>query len=138
VLDRPIPQVVVSTAKLSNLIERSRTSDVDRAEPDSKGDEPVSPARYPRPTLSTEYEAPRNDPERALASIWQNMLGVEKVGIHDNFFELGGDSLLNVQVTAEARRAGVRLTPKQVFEHQTIAELASVAGKEEVRERIEL
>jgi aryl carrier-like protein len=78
--------------------------------------------------LSTEYEAPRTDVERALAKIWTEMLGIDKVGIHDNFFELGGDSVLNIQITARANQAGVRLTPKQVFERQTIAELAAIAG----------
>ena len=123
---------------MSVLIERSRTVEVVRAEHAANGNGQAVPSRYPRPALSTEYEAPRTDTERLLADIWQNMLGIDRVGIHDNFFELGGDSLLNVQLTAEAGRAGVRLTPKQVFERQTIAELASVAGKAEARERAEL
>jgi aryl carrier-like protein len=83
---------------------------------------------HPRGNLSSEYEAPRNDIERLLADIWQQMLGVDRVGIHDNFFELGGDSLLNIQLTATVNRAGVRMTPKQIFEHQTIAELAANVG----------
>jgi non-ribosomal peptide synthase protein (TIGR01720 family) len=83
---------------------------------------------HERPALSTEYVAPRNDVERALADIWREMLGIERVGIHDNFFELGGDSVVSIQVTAKANQAGLRLTPKQVFDRQTIAELASVAG----------
>ncbi|MEE8585878.1 MAG: condensation domain-containing protein, partial [Acidobacteriota bacterium] len=56
------------------------------------------------------------------------LLGLEKVGVEDNFFELGGDSILSIQVVARANQAGVRLTPRQIFEHQTIAELALVAG----------
>ena len=47
-------------------------------------------------------------------------------GVHDNFFELGGDSILSIQVVARARQAGFDLTPKQFFQHQTIAELAAV------------
>jgi non-ribosomal peptide synthase protein (TIGR01720 family) len=49
------------------------------------------------------------------------------VGIDDNFFELGGDSILSIQVISQANRAGLRLTPKQLFQHQTIAQLATVA-----------
>src|SRR5262249_42600586 len=59
---------------------------------------------------------------------WSEALGVERVGIHDNFFELGGDSILSIQVIAKARQAGLRLTPRQFFERQTIAELAEIAG----------
>jgi aryl carrier-like protein len=54
------------------------------------------------------------------------------VGIHDNFFELGGDSILGIQVIAKAREAGVNLTARQMFEHQTIAELAELAGKQAI------
>ena len=51
-------------------------------------------------------------------------MGVERVGVGDNFFELGGDSILSIQVVARAKQAGLHLTPRQVFQHQTIAELA--------------
>jgi aryl carrier-like protein len=64
--------------------------------------------------------------ETQLARIWAEVLGLNRVGVRDNFFELGGDSILSIQVVARARQAGLRLTPRQVFQHQTIAELASV------------
>jgi non-ribosomal peptide synthase protein (TIGR01720 family) len=51
----------------------------------------------------------------------------EAIGIHDNFFSLGGDSILSIQVIARANQAGIRLTPRQIFQYQTIAELAAVA-----------
>ena len=47
--------------------------------------------------------------------------------MHDNFFELGGDSILSIQIIARANQAGLRLTSKQLFQQQTIAELATVA-----------
>jgi hypothetical protein len=78
--------------------------------------------------LSTEYEAPRTEAERLLADIWRDALGIERVGIRDNYFELGGDSVLNIQITARANQAGLRILPKQVFEHQTIAALAANSG----------
>jgi non-ribosomal peptide synthase protein (TIGR01720 family) len=71
--------------------------------------------------------APRNSVEQTLASIWAQVLGRPEVGIHDNFFELGGDSIQSIQIVARATQAGLRLSPKQMFQHQTIAELALVA-----------
>ncbi len=76
------------------------------------------------------YVAPQTAAEKILADIWSGLLGVEHVGINDNFFELGGDSILSIQIIARASQAGLRLTPKQLFQHQTIAELATAAGSE--------
>ncbi|MCJ8279892.1 MAG: condensation domain-containing protein, partial [Rivularia sp. ALOHA_DT_140] len=70
---------------------------------------------------------PRTEKEELLVRIWSKLLGVESVGIHDNLFELGGDSILGIQVIAASSQVGLRLLPKQVFQHQTIAELAAVA-----------
>lgn len=66
--------------------------------------------------------------EETLARIWEKVLGVNQVGIHDNFFELGGDSILCIQVIAKARQVELNITPKQLFQHQTIAELAKIIG----------
>ncbi|MFL5804696.1 MAG: condensation domain-containing protein, partial [Roseiflexaceae bacterium] len=66
--------------------------------------------------------------EALLAQIWADVLGLGQVGAHDNFFELGGDSILSIQLIARARQAGLRLSPKQLFEHPTVAGLAAVAG----------
>jgi len=83
---------------------------------------------HTRPNLQNAYVAPCNEVEQTLADIWQELLGVEQIGIHDNFFDLGGDSVLGIQVSARANQAGLRLTPKQLFEYPTIAEIAAVAG----------
>jgi non-ribosomal peptide synthase protein (TIGR01720 family) len=72
---------------------------------------------------------PRNSAEEALAEIWCHVLRVDAAGIHDNFFDLGGDSILSIQIVARANQAGLRITPKDVFERPTIAELARVAGQ---------
>jgi amino acid adenylation domain-containing protein/non-ribosomal peptide synthase protein (TIGR01720 family) len=66
--------------------------------------------------------------ERELVRIWAEVLKLERLGTHSNFFELGGDSILSIQVVARARRAGLELSPKQIFEHPTIAELAAIVG----------
>jgi amino acid adenylation domain-containing protein/non-ribosomal peptide synthase protein (TIGR01720 family) len=78
-----------------------------------------------RPELGTSYEAPRNEVEAELCRIWAAVLGLERVGIHDNFFELGGDSILSIQIVARANQKGLRLAPRQLFEHRTIAALAA-------------
>jgi non-ribosomal peptide synthase protein (TIGR01720 family) len=83
---------------------------------------------HPRPSLETSYVAPRNDVEQLIAGIWQDLLGIERVGVHDNFFELGGDSVISLQITAKVNQAGLRLTPRLVFEHQTIDSLARAVG----------
>jgi len=74
---------------------------------------------------------PQSEIEKTLAQIWQNLLGISQVGLYDNFFALGGDSILSIQVVSRAKRAGIRFSTKQLFENQTIAELAKVAGSEE-------
>ena len=76
-----------------------------------------------------EYAEPQTEVEKVLSEIWEGVLNTAPVGIHDNFFKLGGDSILSIQVIARARQAGVELTPRQLFENQTIAELAAVAGR---------
>ena len=75
-----------------------------------------------------DYVAPRTPAEETLAGIWQQVLAVERVGVHDNFFHLGGDSILSIQIIARANQAGLRLIPRQLFQHQTVAALAAVAG----------
>ncbi|MCP9986091.1 amino acid adenylation domain-containing protein [Streptomyces sudanensis] len=71
------------------------------------------------------YVEPRTATERALAGIWAELLGVERVGVEDNFFELGGDSILSIQLVSRARKAGLELTSKDVFVRQTVAGLAA-------------
>jgi amino acid adenylation domain-containing protein/non-ribosomal peptide synthase protein (TIGR01720 family) len=78
--------------------------------------------------LEDTFVAPQNEIEKALADIWCKLLGVDCIGIHDNFFELGGDSILSIQVVSQANQAGLHFTPKQLFQYQTIAELATVVS----------
>lgn len=82
--------------------------------------------RYARPDLDSEYAAPRNDQESKLAEIWQELLGVNSIGIHDNFFDLGGHSLVATQILARLKQdCGATLELHALFQHQTIAELAA-------------
>ena len=76
---------------------------------------------------SASYIAPSTPIEKTLAAIWAEVLRIEQVGIEDNFFELGGDSILSLQIIAKAASAGIKITTKQIFQYQTIGELAAVA-----------
>jgi non-ribosomal peptide synthase protein (TIGR01720 family) len=81
-----------------------------------------------RSAVEAGFVAARTSVEATLAKIWADVLRLEQVGVYDNFFELGGDSILSIQMIARANQAGLRLSPQQVFQHQTIADLAAVAG----------
>ncbi len=87
-----------------------------------------SPEEAARPELGEAFVAPRSLVEEGLCRIWSAVLRLPEVGIHDNFFEIGGDSILSIQIVVKAQEAGLTLTPRQLFQHQTIAELASVVG----------
>ncbi|NJO81279.1 MAG: amino acid adenylation domain-containing protein [Blastochloris sp.] len=75
------------------------------------------------------YVTPRTEIEQTLSAIWGSVLGIDQVGIHDNFFALGGDSILSIQIIARASQHNLALTPRDVFEHPTIADLATVVGQ---------
>jgi amino acid adenylation domain-containing protein/non-ribosomal peptide synthase protein (TIGR01720 family) len=96
--------------------------------PNGKIDRRALPAPEYGSQLSDKYVAPRTFIEDTLATIWAQVLRVKEVGIDDNFFELGGDSILSISIIARAKQAGLQLTVKQLFAHQTIAELAAVTG----------
>ena len=68
--------------------------------------------------------APLSELEQRIADIWQAVLKVERVGAQDNFFELGGDSILSLQIIARIRKLGYKLSPKQLFERQSVRQLA--------------
>ncbi len=80
----------------------------------------------PEGTINTgvEYAAPTNEAEEVLASIWEEVLGVENVGINDNFFSLGGDSIKAIQVTARLHKYNMKLEVKQLFQNQTIGRIS--------------
>ncbi|MDB9451125.1 non-ribosomal peptide synthetase, partial [Dolichospermum circinale] len=96
--------------------------------PNGKIDKKALPIPDGEITREHEYIAPSTAIEQILTNIWQELLLKEKVSIHDNFFEIGGDSILSIQVVSRAKNLGVQITPKQIFQHQTIAELARVAN----------
>ncbi|MFD0890452.1 phosphopantetheine-binding protein, partial [Streptosporangium algeriense] len=95
-----------------------------------KVDRKALPEPELRRDLTRARVAPRTPAEETLARIWAELLGVDEVGVEDNFFDLGGDSILSLRVVARAREQGLRLTARQTFLRQTVAELAAEAGTE--------
>ncbi|KAB0494812.1 amino acid adenylation domain-containing protein [Pseudomonas vancouverensis] len=75
------------------------------------------------------YTAPMDGMQTELTAIWQEVLKLARVGIDDNFFELGGDSIIAIQVVSRARQAGIRISPRDLFQHQTVQSLAKVAER---------
>jgi len=125
------PQVLVSTRALAEVLDHVAQARAGWAAP--AGDNGGDPARcqaptgslHPRPELLTPFEAPRDCVEERLAVMWQELLGVEKVGIHDHFFELGGHSLLGLQLVPRLRAAfAAELPVGAIFDAPTVADLA--------------
>jgi hypothetical protein len=83
------------------------------------------------------YVAPRTSVEEILASIWAELLSVERVSVHDDFFELGGHSLLVTRVTSRVRAAfSVDLSPRVLFIAPTVAQFAEVV-EEKLLDKVE-
>ena len=88
------------------------------------------PGRQER--AGSDYRPPRSPAEELLCRLFAEVLGLERVGIEDGFFALGGDSIMSIQLVSRARREGLVLSPRDVFEQQTVAGLAVVARRSDV------
>ncbi|MFG2647895.1 amino acid adenylation domain-containing protein [Streptomyces sp. NPDC048436] len=93
--------------------------------PNGKVDRRVLPA--PDFAGKVSGREPRTESEALLCGLFAEVLGLERVGVTDSFFELGGDSISSMQLASRARRAGLVVTPRQVFEEKTPERLATVA-----------
>ncbi|MCA1613889.1 MAG: SDR family NAD(P)-dependent oxidoreductase, partial [Acidobacteria bacterium] len=124
VLGAALPQVVVSPTDFQARSERYGAPVAPHAAASAAPSAAASQS-HPRPELGSDYLAPRNETEQTLADIWQNLLGIERVGVRDNFFELGGHSLLAIQLVSRVRDTlFVELTMRSLFDAPTIDELA--------------
>jgi len=116
-LRRSLPEYMVPSAFVRLLsLPRTSTGKID-------------PKTLPAPdytVIQAQSIAPRTSIEQTLAGIWADVLSLESVGVNSNFFALGGDSILAMQVVSRARRVKLHLSPRQMFEYQTIAELAAI------------
>jgi amino acid adenylation domain-containing protein len=99
--------------------------------PSGKVDRQALPAPdWDRPRLEETFVAPRTSMETVIAEIWQDVLGVDRVGRYDNFFDLGGHSLLSMQVVARLeKKLGLRVNPGELV-FQTLAQLASSCAQQ--------
>jgi acyl carrier protein len=85
------------------------------------GQAATSPAEIP----DGDYAAPTSELERVLCGMWQDVLGLDRIGVHDDFFEVGGNSLVAVQLLARIRKeAGEKIPMRTLFEEPTVARMA--------------
>jgi amino acid adenylation domain-containing protein len=115
------PQLVPSRFVRLDAIPLTRHGKVDR-------DALPSPD-HQRPQMETTFVAPRSENEIVLTRIWERVLGVTGIGVRDRFFDLGGDSIMAIQVVAQATRAGLAVTLPDLFEALTVERLAGAADR---------
>ena len=112
------PHVVASSIDPGVLLERNART-VEQVGGDS--------VKFARPTLESDYAAPRDGLEKSLAEMWEELLGVDQVGINDNFFELGGHSLIAVRLFARINKQfGIEYPISTLFQASTIAQLSQI------------
>jgi acyl transferase domain-containing protein/acyl carrier protein len=126
ILQSGLPQIAVSKRNLETEIQQSYSKIHLEKELANIQEElekvNISTPLHSRPLLGNNYVAPRTSVEQTIANIWQQLLGIEQVGIYDNFFELGGHSLLATQIISHLRKAfQVDLPLRSLFDEPTIA-----------------
>lgn len=120
-----MPQLIVSTKHLPTVIQRLRELTAAPLLPEKESVH-IPSTKHPRPRLQTTYVAPQTETEQKVAVIWQDLLGVEQIGIYDDFFELGGHSLLGIQIISRVRQQfQVELPLRAFFETPTVARVAA-------------
>ena len=95
--------------------------------PNGKVDRKALPAPDAGQAKAVQYVAPRNAVEAAICEVWQEVLRRDQVGVEDNFFSLGGDSILSIRIVAMLQERGISIEIKDIFQHQTVAQLARQA-----------
>jgi len=123
-----LSQIIVSTGNLQARIERwvQRESMKEK----ETAEKPKATSLHPRPNLPNPYVAPRNELEQEIVATWQELLGIEQIGIYDSFFELGGHSLLATQLVSRMRDIfKVELPLRNLFESPKVATLSEIIEK---------
>ncbi len=106
--------------------------------PNGKLDRKALPAPELRASATAGRRAPGTVQEKILSSLFTEILGVQRIGLEDNFFALGGDSISSIQLVSRARKAGLRITARDIFQYQSVEALASVASNVETLPAAEL
>jgi acyl carrier protein len=120
------PQVAVSAQDLFALTEALTRREL--APEQAPGE--AGALALTRPALATPYQAPRNEIEQKIAGIWQEILGIDAVGVDDNFFDLGGHSLLLTRIVSRLRReVAAEIPVRSLFDAPTVAGFAALAGQ---------
>ncbi len=132
------PHVIVSTQDLPSIVAASRRSSIESHRTAMKKLMDVQ-GRKPRPELSTAYLEPQSAAEEAVAGVWAEALGLERVGANDNFFELGGNSLIGVEIIASTCKAlGISyLPPRLLHQAPTVTTLTAAHHDAGTGERYE-
>jgi hypothetical protein len=108
---------------------RSAAAVVADASAGTKTQKTSTATAHARPALQTPYLAPRNETEQKIAAVWQELLGIDRVGVDDNFFELGGHSLLAIRVMGRINEVlSADIPVARLYDGLTVAFLAGVAG----------
>ncbi len=102
--------------------------------PNGKLDRKALPAPEAGQAEAAQHVAPRNATEEAICEVWREVLKYERVGVEDNFFSLGGDSILSIRVVSLLKRRGLSIEVKDIFQNQTVAQLARQARQAEADE----
>ncbi len=125
ILANPLPpQVIVSSLNLDVLLKEVKKKETAESET-------ATGFKLSRPNLGSSYEAPRNEIEKVLVKFWQELLGVDEIGVHDDFFELGGHSLIAVRLFNKIKKSySVDFSLATLFETPTVAQLAALIQEE--------
>jgi acyl transferase domain-containing protein/acyl carrier protein len=122
-------QIVISTVDLESRIDK--TFKLDFLSNINSFSQKDSFSRYSRPNLANLYVAPTTELEKQIAEMWQEVLGIDQVGIYDNFFDLGGDSLIATRLFSRLQTTfPVELSMRKVlFQASTVAKQVEIIEK---------
>ena len=124
----PPGQIIVSTGDLTSRLDLWIKGNAQKGATDAMNGDPDK--HHPRPGLRTAFVPPSNETEEIIVKAWQDLLGINKLGIHDNFFDLGGNSLIGLKVIARLKKdLNIDLPMVALFEGPTISALAKVINQ---------
>ena len=119
-----LPQLIVYPCDFEFMVEDT-VPDIKKREEEKERERNATKSYYARPALKTEYEEPETEMEKTITGIWQDILGLDKIGRNDTFTELGGNSLLAIQTIANiVDILDVELTAQVFYDNPTVKGLA--------------
>ncbi|MEO1348698.1 MAG: SDR family NAD(P)-dependent oxidoreductase [Cyanobacteria bacterium J06635_15] len=132
ILQSGLPQVVVSPGDLQTQIEKRNLFDVTE---EALASADIPQVLHSRPSLGNDYVPARNEVEQIITNTWQQILGIEQIGIHDNFFELGGDSVISIQIVSILKKQlNIDIPVVRIYERPTISSLTEILSSSDTNE----